>query len=570
MSYKCLKCNKEFKAMNPLGRHLLKIHNSNLKEYYDEFIKNPDEGICLECGLPTKFDNIKNGYRRFCSAKCAASSSKTKNKRENTNIQKYGVKAVSQLPEIIEKIKTTWENKDEQERQSILDKTISTNLEKYGVSCTFQDKDVKEKIEQTNLKKYGVKNIFENRDYMVQKYNEKYGVDNPGQITWVKEKIANTNLVRHGDTYIFNDPIIRDKANKTKRANAINNIKNVLSINNTHCTVTDTEDILQHNGKYLITYKLHCDKCNNNFNATYQQIIYYKDLLCPICNNHNTVKSKQELEVLNYLNTLTSMPIKHSIRTILNGKELDLYIPDKKLAIEYDGLYWHSELYVDPDYHLWKTEECEKQGIQLIHIFEDEWIYKQNIVKSRLKDLFGMNDRIYARKCEIKEVSYNESEKFLNENHMQGNCMSKYRYGLYNNDQLVSIMTFGQSRFKKDEFELIRFCNKLNMTVVGGASKLFKYFINNHPEIKTIVSFADRRWSIGKLYKKLNFFLTGVTKPTYYYIINDIRHNRLVFQKHKLITDGADSTLSEHEIMLQNKIYRIYDCGNLKFKWIRK
>ena len=199
-------------------------------------------------------------------------------------------------------------------------------------------------------------------------------------------------------------------------------------------------------------------------------------------------------------------------RDILNGREIDIYIPSLKLGIEYDGLRWHSEIFnKDTNYHLSKTEECERQGIRLIHIFEDEWQYKRDIVKSRLLNLIGKTpNKIYARKCTIKEVDSHTASKFLDENHIQGKCNSSYRYGLYYNDELVSIMTFGKLRKnlgstdKDGYYELLRFCNKSNTAVIGGASKLFKHFLKEKKPTN-VISYADRRWSNGKKKKKLGW-----------------------------------------------------------------
>jgi very-short-patch-repair endonuclease len=160
--------------------------------------------------------------------------------------------------------------------------------------------------------------------------------------------------------------------------------------------------------------------------------------------------------------------------------ELDEYIEEKKLAIELDGLYWHSdEAKPDPLYHLNKTEMCEKLGIRLIHIFDVEWILKNEIVKSRIMSLFGIYSRtIYARSCEVRVLhDKSESGKFQDENHIQGAVWSSIDIGLYYGDELVSLMTFGGCRLDKShEWELLRFCSKLNTRVVGGAGKLLKYF----------------------------------------------------------------------------------------------
>ena len=291
---------------------------------------------------------------------------------------------------------------------------------------------------------------------------------------------------------------------------------------------------------------------------------------CPKCGC--STNSINETEILKVVNVYDSEL--HN-RNILNGKEIDIYIPSLKLGIEYDGLRWHSEEFEEnSNYHLEKTEECEKQGIHLIHIFEDEWLFKKDIVKSRLLNLIGETPiKIYARKCVIKEVDVRTASKFLNENHIQGNCNSLYRYGLYYNDELVSLMTFGKLRKnlgltnESGYYELLRFCNKLNTTVIGGASKLFSYFLNkNKPN--SVISYADRRWSNGNLYEKLGFTLSHKSKPSYFYVVKGKRENRFKYRKDVLVKEGFDSSKTERQIMGERGIYRIYDCGCLVYKYI--
>ena len=214
-----------------------------------------------------------------------------------------------------------------------------------------------------------------------------------------------------------------------------------------------------------------------------------------------------------------------------------------------------------------KTIECEDKGIRLIHIFEDEWLNKREIWESMLRNVFHkITNKIYARKCTVKLVSERDKKIFLNGNHIQGNANSSVNLGLYYNDELVSLMTFGKPRINmggKDKdgyWELVRFCNKINTSVVGGASKLFKHFIEDYNPIN-IVSYSDKRWATGGLYDKLGFIHDHDSKPNYYYVINNERKNRFGFRKDKLIKEGFDKNKSEHEIMLERKIYRIYDCG---------
>ena len=294
---------------------------------------------------------------------------------------------------------------------------------------------------------------------------------------------------------------------------------------------------------------------------------------CPTCANNN---SEQEEELANFMRSEGFLLFTKKNRSIIKPYELDLYFPGRKIAIEYNGIRWHSEKFrEDKNYHLMKSEMCESVGVKLIHIFEDEWTTKREIVESRLRNIFGVTpNRIYARQCEIKEVSYKESETFLNTCHIQGNCISKYRYGLYYNDELVSIMTFGKPRKNLNGkntdgiYEMLRFCNKLNTTVVGGASKLLKHFIK---EIKPneIVSYSDRRWSSGNMYEQLGFTLDHISKPNYFYVIKGKRENRFAYRKDILIRDyGCPKDMSEHQFMLSKGWYRIYDCGAKVWKLI--
>ena len=295
---------------------------------------------------------------------------------------------------------------------------------------------------------------------------------------------------------------------------------------------------------------------------------------CPFCNPTHSTPEKELYDFL--CNNVGKENIIQRDRTILPKRnELDMYFPTSGIAIEFDGIYWHNELNKPKKYHLNKTIECEKKGIHLIHIFEDEWLDKQEIVKSLLLNQFGLTkNKIYARNCTIKEVKSDIAKKFLDSNHLQGNCYSKIKLGLYYNNELVSLMTFGKSRHfignGKAKWELQRFCNKLNTSVVGGASKLFKYFIEQYsPE--EIVSYADRRWSNGKIYDTLGFTKYAESKPNYYYVVGRKRVYRFNLRKQVLVEKyGCPKDMTEKEFCLKQKWYRIYDCGCLCYEWKNK
>jgi hypothetical protein len=215
---------------------------------------------------------------------------------------------------------------------------------------------------------------------------------------------------------------------------------------------------------------------------------------------------------------------------------------------------------------------CKDIGYQLIHIFEDEWILQNKIVKARLKAILGLTKRsIYARKCEVKEIDNNIKNKFLEKYHIQGQDLSSTKLGLFYKNRLVAVMTFGKRRFDdKEGFELIRYCTMANFNIIGGAGKLLSYFRKMHPNT-SIISYADKRWSTGNLYKQLGFTLLHESGLNYFYIHPSDplkRHNRISFQKHKLenILEDFDPLLSEAQNMVNNGYSRIYDCGNYVFE----
>jgi hypothetical protein len=293
-------------------------------------------------------------------------------------------------------------------------------------------------------------------------------------------------------------------------------------------------------------------------------------LLCEKCEKQFNYKEYGVFEFCKSLVNDDDKILKNS-RKIIPPLELDIFIPEKNIAIEFDGLYWHSDEN-SKDRHIYKTELCEEKNIHLIHIFENEWDYKQDIVKSRLKNLLGLSEnKLYARQCEIREIDSKTSKEFQEENHIQGACGAKIHLGLFYKEELVSLMTFSKPRFdKKRDWELVRFCNKINYSVVGAASKLLKYFERNYNP-KNIVSYADRRWTPNfnnNLYEKLGFKLDHISRPDYWYWKNGkILESRIKYQKHKQknILEKFDPNKTEVENMVDNEYSRIFDCGNLVY-----
>jgi len=287
----------------------------------------------------------------------------------------------------------------------------------------------------------------------------------------------------------------------------------------------------------------------------------------------NPGPSNPEKEIVEYLKTLGVKNIVQSDRNILSGLELDIFLPDLKIAIEFNGNRFHSDLFKKKNFHKKKTEECQQKGIRLIHIWECDYMKKKNIILSNLKSILGLiENKIYARKCEIKEISSLESNIFLNQNHLQGSTVAKTRIGLFYNNELVSVMTFSKLRKAtglshiEDNYELARFCTKKETIVVGGATKMYQFFIKKYNP-KYIMSYANRDWSLGNLYKNLKMEFIGYTEPGYFYVKSNHKFNRYMFTKHKLIKEGYDKEKTEYQIMTERGYFRVWDSGNLKYEF---
>lgn len=293
---------------------------------------------------------------------------------------------------------------------------------------------------------------------------------------------------------------------------------------------------------------------------------------CPNCGH--TV-SKGEKELSDFIKGL-GFDIVRNDRNLISPYEIDILVPELKIGIEYNGLRWHSELFESQKMMLEKTELCEKIQYRMIHIFEDEWFKNKDVVKSMLRHIFKKDERkIYARQCDIKDITPRTCGDFIEKNHLQGNAGASFHYGLFLKNELVAVMTFSKNRSnigrrnEEGAYELLRFCVKTGTSVIGGASKLLKHFVRTeHP--KKIITYADRRWSQGKLYDSLGFTFVRNSKPGYFYVVGKKRENRFKYRKDRLVAEGYDPSKSEHEIMMERGIYRIYDCGAMVFELVPK
>lgn len=280
--------------------------------------------------------------------------------------------------------------------------------------------------------------------------------------------------------------------------------------------------------------------------------------------NSHTISSG-ERQIQDWCSTL-NLPVILNDRNIIKPLEIDIFFPNQKVAVEFDGLYYHSDEFKDKNYHLQKTELCEAKGVRLIHIFEDEWINKQYIVKSIICSALGIYKQKYmARKLTVKELTNIEYTEFMDTNHIQGAGLASIRLGLWDGDDVIQCIGISKSRFDKNhKYELVRMATKLNCQVVGGFSKLLK-----DSGIKNMVSYIDKRLFNGSGYKASSFKYLHTNPPQYYYTKGETRINRLCMTKSNMNKKLPifDKNKTEWENAAINGYKRIYDCGTFAVEY---
>lgn len=418
--------------------------------------------------------------------------------------------------------------------------------------------------------------LSEEQKAIISKKVSNYAKENPNEMRRRAQKAIETKKASGHD---FTSPFKGKKhTNKTKETLAMIGYKHnalrkaeavqhrLLKINESNLT------LVQDNGSYLI---LSCNICHSTFTLTKQYFTdsKYKTDMCYTCFPRKAeYRSKAEIELFEFVKSICP-DASHSNRTLLNGrKEIDILVPSEKLAIEFNGLYWHSEKLLlqagknkTADHE--KKVEVESLGYRYIGIFEDEWKNNKDIVCSRLSNILHTTPcRIPARKCKVVDVSSSKASEFCRNNHLQGSGRSNFRCGLEYNGELVSVMTFSKNNISRkiNTWELNRFCNKIGTTVIGGAGRLFSYFIKTENP-KTVISYADSRWSSGNLYKQLNFTFEKNTVPNYWYA--DVSRSKRIhrYTLRKKIGESANRT--EKELRTSEGFLIIWDCGSSKWLW---
>lgn len=500
---------------------------------------------CHHCNKSVRYDTKRKKYPLFCSVQCANQSELKKQQILKTQQKKYGGNPA--------------------QNETIKQKRKQTNIKKYGVETPLLNDEIKAKTQKTMKDKYGVYYALqaqEIKDKWVETNIKKYNAKYPLESKIIQEKIIQTNIRKYGVPYIISSDFIRKKITGTiKQKYNCNHIsqKNippaVLSILKNPTLLK----IKHHEEKKSLSEI--ASELNVNVTTVYN---YFKQHKISI---NNFFESKQQKNIQDFLSQYIEIIPNYTLEN--SRLQIDIFIPSLKLGIEFCGLFWHCDYHsrIDKNYHLRKLEECNKRQIRLITIFEDEWNNKQDIISSMLLHLINKNPKqsIGARECKVIYVEKNKKANFFKTNHILGDGRSSYNIGLIDkNNCLVACLG---ALITQKEIIINRFAT--SRPVIGGFSKLLTTLKKDFLTVnKPIVTFADRRFSEGNLYIKTGFKLDYIIKPDYYYVYKGKRYHKFNFRHKHLqkILYKYDADLSETINCRNNGIYKIWNCGLLKFK----
>lgn len=480
-----------------------------------------------ECGKPvSRHIAWQDGYRRWCSAKCAANSHEVRCNAKKTLLERYGVDHYSKTSDYVDKVR-------------------QTSLQKWGVDNYAKTDDYVQKSKLTYQAKWGVDNFTKTSEYREKTRKtclEKYGATSHTKTDDCKKAIKKSMLEKHGVDIVFKKEEFRKG----------------------HFKISNDEFYVKYLGDSISEFK--CDSgLEHLFQIDTDNYFGRKiagNKLCTVCIPISSSTSLKQQMLYDFISAHYTGEI---ISNYKDELEIDIYLPEKKIGFEMNGLYWHSDLMKDKDYHLNKTTYFNQKGIRLFHIWEDDWQFKREIIQSQLLNILGQSlQKIWARKCYVQEVGQKLAKKFLDNNHQLGYVRSDLKLGLFYGDTLVSFMSFdhyeGRKKIGDSEWNLNRFCNSLNTVVVGGASKLLKWFIDNKKPSR-IISYADRDWSEGDLYLKLGFTEVNKSEPDYKYVD---RHKRV--HKSRMRKSRLGYSVTESEYTRSIGMLRVWDCGKIKFE----
>jgi hypothetical protein len=495
-------------------------------------------------------------------------------------------------------------SKSDEEKEAIKKKIIATNMERFGVPVSTKAASVKAKVAATNMARYGYTTPLANADKRKNGMIAKYGASHPSQVPQFRDKIKNSMLERHGAIIPLQVQKFKDKAVATNLSRygtewglgsqeirekiASTNIDRYGGVSPMSSEIIRKAMYNTNFEKYGVLYS-----SQKNFSDDTKLFLSYDDIFRRFASGKPVTQIARELSVdkktvVNYAvkydvsfdikgssyeqdiaNFLKENDIKFSERNrkLIHPLELDFFIEDLNIAIEFNGIYYHSDIFLDKKYHETKMLACEKVGIRLIHIFEDEWLFHNAAVKGRILNLCKKSQRgVGARKLEIRTIDKPLAQSFTEANHIQGKSFNSfYEVGAFYEDTLVAVMTFSYQRGTQ-HVELSRFCSD-GKTYPGAFSRMFKFAIKDKG-FDYVVSYADLRYSTGDLYYKTGFQFAGNVPVDYRYVKGNKTFHKQHLAKNNIAKRGIDiKGKTESQLAKELGFNKIYDCGKKKFVW---
>jgi hypothetical protein len=493
-----------------------------------------------------------------------------KEKREQTCLVRYGVRNPLASPIIRAKFKMSSE-----QRRQILEKAWRTYKNRTGFDHPSKNPEIKMKKKATLLARYGTANLMtlpEIKEKIQATNRKKYGVRWFTESSLFKEKVQATIKNRYGVSWVGQIETVREKMNYTRQK------------------MNYTQDQWQ-----KITSKIFWEQEYLKGEKSILQIAKELGLNDTLCGRflHKYAPNIQIRE--QYVHSSTELQLKDWVQEQLPGHEvihktlnalakdlgvsivsrhtLDIYIPHLRLAIEFNGLYWHSNVFHDASYHLGKTKAAEKLGVRLIHIWSDDWEFRQDLVKTKLKYIMGLSDklrRIHPRECSISVPTKEQKRSFYNANHIKGDGAGSVNYALFHGGIPVAMISLKQvDRSDPSKWDLNRFAVDINYHVPGAFSKLLAHFKRNHAW-SSIITYADKCWATGETYLKSGFKWTHDSPPAFHvikkgFMTRSSRRNYTHDRLRKMFPETYDPAKSQLENIFEAGLSVVYDCGNKVF-----
>lgn len=525
-----------------------------------------------------------------------AQSKKVQQKMQNTMVERYGVEHPYQSNEFIEKAKQTcidrYGTDNYTKTDEYTERVKETNLRKYGTEYAISSPEVRDKIVQSNISNFGVDNPLKSpeiRDKVAQTNLSRYGTENPFASKSVQRKIQQTNIARFGVENPSQNPDIMAKTQSTQdklyggmgfQSETINDkIKQTTKAKYGAENYAKTDE---YKDRFKKTTRLHYGVDNPTQSAEVIKSVsdtvkerYGVEWSCQLPQARESYHTISKVNKA-FAELLSSAGITYSMEKSIGNRSYDFAVANSNYLVEINPTITHNSFMsvfdkasngLDKNYHLDKTNLARQSGFTCLHAWDwDDWAKVVEIIKPK-------SNVIYARKCEIRELDTVTCREFLQQYHLQGSCRGQtVRLGLYYQDKLVMVMTFGKPRYnKKFEWELLRLCTKSDMSVVGGAERLWKKFLADYTP-NSVISYCDNAKFSGEVYTRLGMALSNVTPPNkHWYNVKTKEHitNNLLLQKgfdNLFGTDFGKGTDNE-QLMLESGWLPIYDCGQMVFTY---